>query len=398
MPGVGAGGETKEKVGTWQALHGKPRDGKLSYRVEFTDADKRRRKIRLGGSTLKDAQHIASKVQALVNARVSGRPLDSDVAAWVAKLGDDLANKLAEHGLIERRAKATLGPFIDGYIASRTEAASNTVRNWKDTRRKLTDFLGEDRDLRAISAGDADDWRQGLVDSEDSEATISKAVKHAKQFLKVACRKRLADANPFAELKAGGEKDASRQAFVTPETIAQVLRACPDTEWRDIVALARYGGLRCPSELLALRWSDVDWERQRFTYRSKQNQALRVCPIFPSLLPYLEQAFEQAPEGSEWVVNRYRGDNKNLRTQMLRILRRAGVKPWPRLFHNLRASCQTDLENHFPYPCRLLLVGQQRSGGSQALPTDNGRALRASDYPESGRGGATGGARPNASA
>ena len=40
----------------------------------------------------------------------------------------------------------------------------------------------------------------------------------------------------------------------------------------------------------------------------------------------------------------------NWRTQFLCILRRAGVQPWPRLFHALRASCQTDLANRFPAP------------------------------------------------
>lgn len=33
---------------------------------------------------------------------------------------------------------------------------------------------------------------------------------------------------------------------------------------------------------------------------------------------------------------------------MNRILDRAGVTAWPRLFHNLRASCQTDWQARFP--------------------------------------------------
>jgi hypothetical protein len=44
----------------------------------------------------------------------------------------------------------------------------------------------------------------------------------------------------------------------------------------------------------------------------------------------------------------YRDDTQNLRTQFFRILRRAGVKPWERLFHNLRASRQTELADQFP--------------------------------------------------
>ena len=33
---------------------------------------------------------------------------------------------------------------------------------------------------------------------------------------------------------------------------------------------------------------------------------------------------------------------------MQKIIRRAGLKPWPKLFHNLRASRQTELAQRFP--------------------------------------------------
>ena len=35
--------------------------------------------------------------------------------------------------------------------------------------------------------------------------------------------------------------------------------------------------------------------------------------------------------------------NANLRSQFMKILARAGVKPWPKLFHNLRGTRQTEL-------------------------------------------------------
>ena len=40
--------------------------------------------------------------------------------------------------------------------------------------------------------------------------------------------------------------------------------------------------------------------------------------------------------------------NINLRTRFLRIIKRAGLTPWPKLFHQLRASCETDLLAEFP--------------------------------------------------
>jgi len=55
-----------------------------------------------------------------------------------------------------------------------------------------------------------------------------------------------------------------------------------------------------------------------------------------------------APPFSTAVIQRYRSKNANLRTQLLRILSKASVPSWPRLFHNLRASRETELANAFP--------------------------------------------------
>jgi len=124
------------------------------------------------------------------------------------------------------------------------------------------------------------------------------------------------------------------------------------SQWKLIIALARYGGLRCPSEVLALTWADVDWEQGRITVTSaktkKQGKAYRVIPLFPELRPLLEQAFEEAEEGALYVITKYRQRNANLRTQFERILKRAGIDPWERLFQNLRASCETELANEYP--------------------------------------------------
>ena len=40
--------------------------------------------------------------------------------------------------------------------------------------------------------------------------------------------------------------------------------------------------------------------------------------------------------------------NSNLRTEMTRLLRRAGVSGWPRLCHSMGASRQTELQREFP--------------------------------------------------
>ena len=73
-----------------------------------------------------------------------------------------------------------------------------------------------------------------------------------------------------------------------------------------------------------------------------------MIPLFPELKEHVEAAFHAAADGTEFRVNRYRDANQNLRTQLDRIIRRAGLEPWPKLFQNLRSTRQTELEEIFP--------------------------------------------------
>ena len=41
-------------------------------------------------------------------------------------------------------------------------------------------------------------------------------------------------------------------------------------------------------------------------------------------------------------------NDANTRTAFLRLIKRAGLMPWPRLIHTLRASCETDLLDTLP--------------------------------------------------
>lgn len=67
-----------------------------------------------------------------------------------------------------------------------------------------------------------------------------------------AHRRQLIAANPFDDVKGPAQTNESRKAFITRKQTTELLAACPDANWRLIVSLCRYGGLRCPSEVLAL--------------------------------------------------------------------------------------------------------------------------------------------------
>ena len=127
-------------------------------RIGFTDPDGKRQTLRLGKVPKRDADTIRVHVEHLLNARITGQAVAPDTARFVATLGDSLHAKLAAVGLLEPRAAAQLGPFLDNYIGRRTPTVKpNTVVNFKQARRYLVTHLGEQRDLRSITPANAED-------------------------------------------------------------------------------------------------------------------------------------------------------------------------------------------------------------------------------------------------
>lgn len=325
--------------------------------VRYTDRDKRAKVIRLGRGELKDAQDVAGMVDRIVQAQRQGYTPRGVVATWLEDIGDDLHARLSRAGLCPPRSTGagvvTLGGFLDQYIAKRTDLGERTRLNLKQAQTSLVQHFGKGRRMETITPADAKGYKRWLQSERGlAVSTVAMHVKKAREVFRYAVDARIIAASPFQSVSAGKMTNPDRAHFVSRADVQKIIDHCPDIDWRLIVALSRYGGLRCPSEIMLLRWGDILWDQQRITVRSpktaKQGKASRQVPIFPELRALLEEAFEQAAEGAEFVIARHRDGNANLRTQLLRIMERAGVDPWERLFHNMRASRQTELAESFP--------------------------------------------------
>ncbi len=175
----------------------------------------------------------------------------------------------------------------------------------------------------------------------------------AKQIFGHAVDKRHLKNNPFSKLATAVKENRKRDHFVTRAIINEVIDACPSSEWKLVAALARFGGLRTPSEPFALKWSDINWAEDKIVIHSPKTEHheggdCRIIPLFPELKPYLEQCFEEAQEGSVYVVEGLNKGCGNLGPQFGKIVKKAGLKPWPKVFHNLRASRETELADDYP--------------------------------------------------
>ena len=322
-------------------------------RIQFVDADGNRKTIRLGKMSKRQAESVKLRVEDLVAAKLSNGSPSDETSRWLAEIDQVLYDKLAAVELAERIENVTLADFIDSYVESRTDLKPRTIAKFNATRDYLVEHFGNGCTLKSITPGGADDWRLRLINKGLGENTIRKHTQIAKQLLNAAARKRLIDSNPFSDLKSTVLANPERFYFVTREEALRVLDACPDSEWRLIFALSRFGGLRCPSEHLALTWDCVDWNNGRLRIPSAKTEhhlgkGSRIIPIFADLRPYLEEAFDAAEAGAVYVISRYRSSNINLRTQLKRIIIRSGLAPWPKLFQNLRSTRQTELSEQFP--------------------------------------------------
>lgn len=73
----------------------------------------------------------------------------------------------------------------------------------------------------------------------------------------------------------------------------------------------------------------------------------RWVPLYPELLPYLEEAFDAAPDGAVRIFPGVRPET-NLGQRLERTIIKAGVTAWPKLFQNMRSSRQTELSMTYP--------------------------------------------------
>lgn len=347
------------------------------WRILFVCPESGRRKtVRIGRMAKKDAITVQNAVERLVISWRTATPVDSQTAGWLAHIGDDLYDRLARVGLVERRGRATLGGLLQRFYASRQDVKPATRTTWDNVRNDLLRYFGAECRLADIDRDQAEAFRSYLVNRELASATISRRLQTVRQFFEWGVDKGVIEANPFTKVRHAAGNPRYRLEYIKPEETQRLIDAAPDWVWRTIIVLVRYGGLRCPSEVLSLRWQDVDLPAGRMAVPSPKTEhraghSRRVVPIFARLRPYLEEAWDMAAEGQTHVIpeDRYlpsaigpRGwVNCNLRTTFKKIVRRAGLEPWPRLFHNLRASCETDLVTEYPLTTACQWIGNSPS-------------------------------------
>jgi integrase len=377
-------------------------------RILYFDENRKRRVLYIGKVSERDAEGVQRRVESMLAARILGNAIDRDDARWLSE-SPTIREKLERLDLIpsgklqiDRRCMS-MEEFLDDYIerhgASRKPA---TVAVWKQVVANLKEFMPEGIRINQITAGHAKEFHEKLKARGMATTTIHKRIQFARQFMHDAVDWKIIDENPFCKVKT--QKSSVKVNEFVPREVVDKLMKKANPVWQVILGLSRYGGLRTPSETLSLRWDDIDWELNRMSIpepkvEHHEGRGIRSCPIFPELRPILDEAFEIFGDKSDYVVAapQYRAaantamgwKNANLRSEMTRLLRRACVSPWPRLFHSMRASRQTELQREFPLHvvCSWLGNSPRIAQQSYLLVTEDDFA-RAAGAKKEGRGDA----------
>ena len=311
--------------------------------------------------------------------------------------------KLAAVGLVPARETGratmpegiTLAAFIDQYITARMIQKPNTLKNYNATKRALLDFFGEERlladhyrgRLRRLAVASGGPWAGPGNDRPDGQAGAAilpgggpqedhRRKPHARREGGAAGQQ-----EPGILRHRGGDREDHRG-----------LPGCR-------VAVDRGPGtLRRPADAFGDVCLDVGLCRlgtQQGPYPQPQDSvpcgpgSSRSIPLFPELRPYLEAVFDAAEPGTTYVISRHRLASANLRTQLLRIMDRAGVEPWPRLFQNMRASRETELSRRHPLHVVTAWIGNSAPIAArhylQVTDTDFDKAMSATQIPTHAR-------------
>lgn len=306
-----------------------------------------RAQIYLGRIPIKQAEAIKRRIDSLIAAKRSNSSVDPETASWIAGVDTKLRESLVRHGLAQPsavRLDLTLGQLIDTFYQSQAVKPA-TLAAYKQATESLLSHFGRTALVRVLEPHQLEAWHKSMHASGLATATVTKRVNIAKAVFGRAVKWGMIDECPLRHVKRGSQVNPSRLHYVSREAIDAVLPSCPDDESRLIVVLARFAGLRCPSEVFCLLWRDIDLEKSVIRVRSSKlasygQKGVRDVPIAPEVRAGLTRVGLGRPD--ELVVPRVASKSTNMRSMLEAAILRAGVTPWPRLFQNLRASCEMD--------------------------------------------------------
>jgi integrase len=273
----------------------------------------------------------------------AGRTSQDRAEAWRAMLPDARRRRVMEAA--QAHDAETLVGLADAWLTlhSRRKAATSpsTRANYEHGIRELLGAWRQE-DLLKATGDAAASWISRLQDNGLAPSTLV-VYRAAGRVLYRALRWAGAtDADPFKDATVPADATApweKRKPYPDDDLEALLQQAAGDD--RVLVLLGAHAGLRV-SEMLALRWADVDLTAHQLTVRAGKGGKRRTVTVSKSLLAALHVwravCLERETGSARDYVLPYRAAI-SARRRLRLLCERAGVKP--RAVHSLRHAAGT---------------------------------------------------------
>jgi integrase len=358
----------------------------VGYNIQWCEG-KRRHTIYLSGRTYrqKTAERFREMVETLVYYRKNGTHVpDRAVTNWLTTAPVELQEKLAKVGLITVTKAKTCQELWDTYLKhKKNEVKYSTYSVYRRVGDIFLESFSPNEHIGKLTTEKFLEWKASLLAQDYSVATVAGYLQVARTVFRWAVDNDWVPKNPLVKIPLGSFINRENDRIITREEYAKMLDACPHQGWRTLIALARIGGLRCPSELMQLRWTDVNWEQSRFLVHSPKTERYvlhreRTVPLFPELRVELDRLFSLAEtKSSEFVIQWYQGTSWQLMHQFRRITKQAGLGILVRPFDNMRMSRSNEVLARWGQAKESLWIGH-----SVKVMRDHYLTLSDSDFSE----------------
>ena len=217
-----------------------------------------------------------------LTALLGQRDRSEDVAPSRATLND-----LADHYFAEYQSRVDRG--------ERSQRAYDTAKQRYDTHVRKTLGLRKAQEIRSASVSQ---WLADLRKTSLSNFTVRGIVTVLSAVFSQAVRDEAVQSNPVARLNGSlpPAKAKTKARVLTVEEIGSLIDSTPK-RFVTLIATACFTGLR-QSELLGLRWQDIDLEQNRLHVRNQLSRATRERPatLVPLKTDAAERTIDLAPD------------------------------------------------------------------------------------------------------
>lgn len=317
--------------------------GKGAWQINYR-SDGKQKQIYLGiNHTQASANRAGDVIRELLLCRYRGDVPPTDLMKRLKMLESRIQASIERHGLLGGwTGGVTLGELIDRFMETKSGIKEVSIRTFSDRFNRVRHYFDCSRPASSVTEDDASSFKAHLLKERGfSPVSAAASITDCRSMYRYAIRKKLVVENPFECIVAGPLTNDSRFRFIERELIEKTLQYCIGDHVKFGVMLSRYAGLRIPSEIRHMKYSDFG--KEGFFVHENTKTGRREVPFFHELREMF-YSLKERNRKDEYVFPRSMVSKWGLTSRYVGALERGKIERWPRLFNNLRASCVTEYD------------------------------------------------------